>query len=125
MTDLSDDLYASVDFEHLYYQLKQVKKERQRFRLMKSRGDFTEQELKKYIDKYEAILERNEYAIFDQLMKHTDDHLLRIETLDQEDRDHLMDEKTKIKIVLEYYKQAVDKDNPARSALDINDDLCG
>ena len=40
--------------------------------------------------------------------------------LDLEDQKHMLDDKTRMKIVLECFRQAVDKDNPARDAIHVN-----
>ena len=98
-----------------------VKKERQKYKLLKSKGQFTEQEQKKYIDKYIAIIERNESEIFMRLRDLTEAHIDRIEEAEPD----MMTLDEKIKTVLEYYQQATDKDNPLRTTLFIDDYMRG
>ena len=88
---------------------------------MRSKGSFTETENKKYVDKYIEIIERNEGAIFQRLIDLTEDHIDRIEGIEAD----MMSNEAKIKTVLEYYNQSMDKNNPLRSTLIIDDSMRG
>lgn len=81
--------------------------------------------MKKYVQHYMDLLERNEKEIHARLEKLTELHIDRIEGIDADDREHLLNDKTKFKVVLEYYRQATDKDNPERGAIDIDDSMNG
>jgi len=67
-------------------------------------------ELKKYISPYIAIIERNEAAVYERLCELQEMYIDRIEGIDPE----LMSQDQKIKVVLQYFQQATDKDNPLR-----------
>ena len=73
------------------------------------------------MDKYIAIIERNESDIFMRLRDLTDAHIDRIEEVEPD----MMTVEEKIKTVLEYYQQATDKDNPLRTTLFIDDYMRG
>lgn len=117
----SDDLYSEINFLQLYNEYKKIRKERQQFKLLRSKGSFTEAENKKYVDKYIQIIERNEGGIFQRLIDLTEDHIDRIEGIEAD----MMSNEAKIKTVLEYYNQSVDKNNPLRSTLLVDDSMRG
>jgi hypothetical protein len=117
----SDDVYKEIDFSQLYKEYVKVKKERQKYKLLKSKGRFTPQQLKKYVDKYIAIIERNEREIYERLRDLTEAHIDRIEEAEPD----MMSTEERIKTVLEYYQQATDKDNALRSTLFIDDYMHG
>lgn len=43
ISNMSDDLYCEVSFDRLYEMYKQVKRERAKYKMLKSKGEFTEQ----------------------------------------------------------------------------------
>jgi len=57
---LSDDLYKEISFAQLYEEYCRLKVERQKIKLQKSKGAFTDLDLKRYVEKYIASIERNE-----------------------------------------------------------------
>ena len=75
----------------------------------------------KYVDKYIKIIERNEKSIERRLLMLTEAHIERIEDIEPD----MMAQEQKIKTVLEYYKQSIDKDNPMRAQMSIDDNMHG
>lgn len=67
------------------------------------------------------ILQRNEQSIFDRLLELTEVHIKRIEGINS----GVMTNEEKIKIVLEYFNQATDKDNPLREVLQVDEEMYG
>ena len=77
--------------------------------------------MKKYVERYLLILERNEETIFKRLMSLTDDHIDRIEDIDPD----MMTNEQKMKTILEYYQQSIDRNNPMRVTMSIDDAMKG
>jgi len=77
--------------------------------------------MNKYVDKYIKIIERNELAIEKRLMMLVDTHIDRIDDIEPD----MMTQDQKIKTVLEYYKQSIDKDNPMRAEMSIDVNMHG
>ena len=117
----SDDVYREFDFQQLYNEYVKTKKEKQKYRLLKSKGSFSQLELKRYVEKYMTIIERNEKEIYKRLIQLTEDHIDRIEEIDPE----MMTPEQKIKTILEYYQQSVDRNNPMRVTFSIDDSMRG
>lgn len=107
----SDDLFAECSFNQLFAEFIRMKKERQTYKLLKSKGSFSQTEERKYVASYIQILERNERSLGRRLQQLTDAHIDRIDDIEPE----LMTAEQKMKTVLEYYNQAIDKDNPQRA----------
>ena len=77
--------------------------------------------MKKYVERYLLILERNEESIFKRLMSLTEDHIDRIEDIDPD----MMTNEQKMKTILEYYQQSIDRNNPMRVTMSIDDGMKG
>jgi hypothetical protein len=107
----SDDLFKECSFNQLFAEYIRMKKERQTYKLLRSKGSFSQNEKRKYVDQYMQILERNEQSLGRRLQQLTEAHIDRIEDIEPE----LMTAEQKMKTVLEYYNQAIDKDNPQRA----------
>lgn len=75
----------------------------------------------KFIEPYMVLLQRNKKAIYKRLLELSEAHIDRIQEVDPE----MMEEEEHVKTVYEYYKQATDKDNPIRVALDLDDEMHG
>mmetsp|Transcript_42256 Transcript_42256/g.64780 ORF Transcript_42256/g.64780 Transcript_42256/m.64780 type:complete len:228 (-) Transcript_42256:509-1192(-) len=56
----SDDLFREISYGQLFEQYVKCKKERQKYKLLKSKSAFSELDLKKYVDPYISTVERNE-----------------------------------------------------------------
>jgi hypothetical protein len=95
----SDDVYCEYSFDHLYKEYERVHKELQLYQILKSKNKFSAEELKKYVNSYLAILERNEAAIKKRLLELSETHIDRIEDIDPRS----MSEDDKIQTVVEYY----------------------
>ena len=65
---VSDDLYQEHSYTQLYIEYIKIKKERQTYKLLCSKGSFTQLEMAKYIEKYIKIIERNEKSIERRLL---------------------------------------------------------
>ena len=117
----SDDIFAEMSFKSLYTEFVRVKKEKQRFMLLKSKGAFSVHEIKRYINRYLMIIERNEKSIKERLVELTDAHIDKIEGIDPD----LMTAEDQIKTVLEYYNQSIDKNNPMRDACVVEEYMHG
>lgn len=122
---LSDDVFHELSFDQLFHEYVKLKQVRQRYRLLRSNGEFTETQLRKHVEKHLAIIERNEQSLYHRLMQLTVDHIDRIEGIDADEREFLMTKEAQMKTVCEYYKQAIDKDNPIRATLSIDDSMHG
>lgn len=69
---VSDDLYKEQSFHQLFNEYIKIKKERQLYKLLCSKGSFTQLQMTKYIDVYIKILERNEKSIEKRLLMLTE-----------------------------------------------------
>ena len=76
---------------------------------------------KNYIKPYIKILKRNKRGLYSKLLKLAEQHIERIEEIDPE----LMTETEQIKLVLEYYRQATDRNNPMRVVQDLDEAMHG
>uniref|UniRef100_A0A7S3IM19 Uncharacterized protein n=1 Tax=Strombidium inclinatum TaxID=197538 RepID=A0A7S3IM19_9SPIT len=110
-----------MSFSQLYTEYVRVKKERQRFKLLKSKGKFTVTQLKKYVERYLKVVERNEESIQKRLIELTDAHIDRIDGIEPD----IMSLEEQIKTVLEYYNQSIDKDNPLRDGCIVDEAMHG
>lgn len=63
----SDDIFNEYNFKQLYNELKKIRQEKQRMLIQKAKNRFTALQLKKYVDDYVAIIERNESAVYKRL----------------------------------------------------------
>lgn len=117
----SDDIFNEFNFKQLYNELKKIRQEKQRMLIQKAKNRFTALQLKKYVDDYIAVIERNERAVYKRLRKLTDEHVEMIEGVEPD----MMTETEKIKTVLEYYNQATDKNNPLREQIQLEDGMYG
>ena len=79
---ISDDLYKEQSYNQLYNEFIKIKKERQTYKLLQSKGSFSQVEQARFIDKYVKIIERNEKSIEKRLLALTDAHIDRIEEVD-------------------------------------------
>lgn len=119
----SDDLFRELNFSQLYHEYYKVKVESQKVRLQKEKGAFTDDQNKKFINKYIQILDRNEAQLFRRLHTLALDHIDRIGGL-EEDPETMSDEQ-RIKVVYDYFSQGIDKDNPLRGYLSIDEHMFG
>ena len=119
----SDDLYRELNFSQLFHEHHKLRVQYERVKGKKESGAFGEEEVKRYINKYLSILDRNLDAMFRRLNSLASDHIDRIGGL-QEDPDSLTDEQ-RIKIVYDYFSQGIDKDNPLRGYLSIDEHMFG
>jgi len=117
----SDDIFNEFNFKQLYNELKKIRQEKQRVLIQRTKNRFTALQLKKYVDDYIAVIERNEHAVYKRLRKLTDEHIEMIEGVEPD----MMTETEKIKTVLEYYNQATDKNNPLREQIQLEDGMHG
>jgi len=117
----ADDVYQELNFKQLYNEYKKLKQEKQRLLAQKSKSRFTPLQLKKYVDDYILIVERNEAAVYKRLITLTDSHIEAIHEVDPD----IMTENEKIKTVLEYYHQATDKNNPLRDHIELDPGMHG
>mmetsp|Transcript_14014 Transcript_14014/g.23808 ORF Transcript_14014/g.23808 Transcript_14014/m.23808 type:complete len:888 (-) Transcript_14014:196-2859(-) len=117
----SDDLYCDISYDQLHQEYVRVKRERQMYHLLKMKGRFTQDQIKKHVDSYITIIERNEQSIRRRLVELCNSHIDRIEEIDPV----LMTEEQRINTVLEYYNQAVDKSNPNGQEIAIDQSMYG
>lgn len=73
------------------------------------------------MERYLLILERNEEQIHKRLMSLTEAHIDRIEDIEPD----MMTNEQKMKTILEYYQQSIDRNNPMRVTLSIDDSMKG
>ena len=117
----ADDVYQEFNFKQLYNEYKKLKQEKQRLFAHKAKSRFTALQLKKYVDDYIRIVERNEAAVHKRLKSLTEQHIEAIHEVDPD----IMTENEKIKTVLEYYQQATDKNNPLRDHIELESSMYG
>ena len=79
--------------------------------------------MKKYIDKYLEILGRNESNVFQRLLELAEQHVFRIEGMDEDLR--YMSNQLKVKVVYDYFSQAIDKHNPRRGEQSLDPEMFG
>lgn len=95
----SDDIYCEMSYDQLFKEYVAVKRERQMFNIQRMMGKYDKEKIKKYIDPYIKIVERNEKDIKARLLELADMHIDRIEDCDPS----MMTQEQRIKTVLEYF----------------------
>ena len=92
---ISDDLFYDLNYDSILKLYKQVKKDKQRYRVQLMRGLYTQKEKEKYIGPYIKILERNQAAILERLEELVELHEEVLEELNPEKPLISMDDKLK------------------------------
>lgn len=110
MLTFSNDIYQDLNFSQLYIELKKTIFEYQRLKYLIKAGRYTQHQLDKYVNKYVNLVKRNQKNIYNRLLWLSEQHIDRIEGVDVSS----MNDKEKIRLVNQYYCQAIDKDNPHR-----------
>lgn len=105
----SDDLYYECSFREVYNLYLKTKKEKQTLKLLKENDRFTPLEVKKYIEPYIIILNRNQDGLverLDELVELHDDTLSKIKGMSS------MNMEGKYAALSKMYKKATDVNNP-------------
>jgi hypothetical protein len=87
---------------------------------LKLRDKYSSEEIRRYIDPYIQKIRRNEKDILAEITKLVESHIHCIEKADK------MDTKNeKIEAVRDLYEQAMDKDNPKRDRIKLEQEMFG
>jgi len=107
----SDDIYYEQNYGQLFKNYKEIKKTKQRFKMHKFKGTFTQAEKRLYIDPYLKILERNQAHVYVRIMELVAMHE---ELIIQENPTKRLTDEQRIIALNEIFDKAYNPHNPDR-----------
>lgn len=123
LSHLSSDILLDYRFDQLYFEWRKTQIQLEKVQVSRAKGAYTDIENRRYIDKYVSILQRNLGQMQARLLKLSEIHLERIQEVDE--TSHMMVAQQKIQTVYEYFSQAIDKNNPLRAQISIDEVMFG
>jgi len=120
----ADDLYYEVNFGQLYKLYNDTKKDKQKYKLLKFKGQFSQAHLKQFVDPYIEMLERNQNDMKERLNEFVEMHQDKLQK--EKGFVELSDDK-KYALLYTMYDKATNKDNAERvqNLTQIDDQMLG